>query len=56
MVMGDIMTRIEIIDREISKIRETLEVIANEEILSLVDELEILLFQRQEEEDKYENR
>jgi len=38
------MTRLEIIETEISRIRETLEVIANEEILSLVDELELLLF------------
>jgi len=46
LVMGDIMTKLEIIEREIGRIRETLEVIANEEILSLVDELEMLLYEQ----------
>ena len=46
MVMGDIMTRLEIIEREISRIRETIDVIASEEVKLLIDELEMLLYEQ----------
>ncbi len=57
MVMGDIMTRIEIIEREIDRIRETIDAIASEEVKLLIDELETLLYeQRCILEISYENR
>ena len=57
MVMGDIMTRLEIIEREIDRIRETIDVIASKEVKLLIDELETLLYeQRCILEISYENR
>lgn len=52
------MSKEEIVDREISRVREILEVIASEEVLDLVNELELLLYQRQqiEEENRYGNK
>lgn len=40
------MTRLEVIDREISRIRETIDVVASEEVKQLIDELELLTYQQ----------
>ena len=51
------MTRPEIIEIEVSRIRETIDVIASEEVKLLIDELETLLYeQRCILEISYENR
>lgn len=57
LVMGDIMTRLKIIEREIGRIRETIDVVASKEVKLLIDELEMLLYeQRYILEINYENR
>ena len=40
------MTRLEILEREITRVRETIDTIASEEVKSLIDELELYLYQQ----------
>ena len=40
------MTRLEIIEREITRVRETIDTIASEEVKQLIDELELYLYQQ----------
>lgn len=40
------MTKLEVIDRELTRVRETIDVIASEEVKQLIDELELLTHQQ----------
>ena len=40
------MTRLEVIDRELARVRETIDTIASEEVKDLINELEVLLYEQ----------
>ena len=40
------MTRLEVIDRELTRVRETIDTIASEEVKDLINELEVLLYEQ----------